>query len=348
MRAAAPPITVALLALPEVSASTLFGLFDTLDSAGRHWQMLHGEPEPPRRFRPLVVSRDGGPLRVGGGVTVTPDASLAEAAACDVACVPTLEVHPGEALDGRYDAEVAWLRARRAAGALVASACSGAKLLAHTGLLDGLDATSHWAYCDALRRAHPRTRWHPERTLVMSGDGGRIVTAGSGVSWHLLVLHLVARFAGPETALQVARMKLMDPGSASPVAYASLKFTGRATDPLIERCQLWAAQHYRAATPVAQMTALSGLPDRTFKRRFAQATGMSPLEYVHALRLEEAKHLLETGDAPVEAIAAEVGYQDAGFFSRLFRRKVTMTPAQYRRRFGGLARRVTGAEDVSG
>jgi transcriptional regulator GlxA family with amidase domain len=84
------------------------------------------------------------------------------------------------------------------------------------------------------------------------------------------------------------------------------------------------------------MVRLSGLAERSFKRRFQQATGMSPLEYVHALRLEEAKQMLEASDLPIEAIANEVGYEDAGFFTRLFRRKVNLTPAQYRRRFGEL------------
>jgi transcriptional regulator GlxA family with amidase domain len=84
------------------------------------------------------------------------------------------------------------------------------------------------------------------------------------------------------------------------------------------------------------MVRLSGLPERSFKRRFRQATGMSPLEYVHTLRLEEAKQMLESGEAPIEAIANEVGYEDAGFFSRLFRRSVSLTPAQYRKRFGAM------------
>ena len=73
-------------------------------------------------------------------------------------------------------------------------------------------------------------------------------------------------------------------------------------------------------------------------RRFSKATGMSPLEYVHRLRIEETKQMLETGDAPVEAVAAEVGYQDTSFFGRLFRRRVGLTPAQYRRRFSSLRR----------
>ena len=80
------------------------------------------------------------------------------------------------------------------------------------------------------------------------------------------------------------------------------------------------------------------MAERTFKRRFQQATGLSPLEYVQTLRLEEAKHMLETGDAPVDAVANAVGYEDSGFFGRLFRRKVNLTPAQYRRRFGSMRR----------
>jgi transcriptional regulator GlxA family with amidase domain len=86
------------------------------------------------------------------------------------------------------------------------------------------------------------------------------------------------------------------------------------------------------------MITLSGLAERTFKRRFRKDTGMSPLEYVHTLRIEEAKQMLETGDAPVEAIALEVGYEDAGFFSRLFRRQVRLTPMHYRRRFRAMRR----------
>jgi transcriptional regulator GlxA family with amidase domain len=73
-----------------------------------------------------------------------------------------------------------------------------------------------------------------------------------------------------------------------------------------------------------------------FIRRFAKATGVSPLDYIHALRLEEAKQMLETQDMPVEAVAFEVGYQDNGFFGRMFRRRVGMTPGQYRRRWGNL------------
>jgi transcriptional regulator GlxA family with amidase domain len=333
------PITVALLATPDSTASTLYGFFDCLAGTRRDWSLLHGEqPMAASPFRPLLVSRRAETFTAANGVRITADAALTEVPAPQVLCITDLAVPPGEPVAQRYEAELRWVRAAHDAGALVCSACSGAVLLACTGLLDGLDATSHWAYCDALQRAHPRTRWHPERGLVAAGE--RLLMAGSGVAWHLLVLALISRFAGPQEAMRVARINLMDAGQTTPVAYASLTHGGRAADPLVAHCQAWAAMNYACEAPVARMVALSGLAERTFKRRFTQATGMAPLEYVHTLRLEEAKQMLESGDAPVEAVALEVGYQDAGFFGRLFRRHVGLTPAQYRRRFGALAHRL--------
>lgn len=337
------PVTVALLAVEETSASTLFGFYDILASVRRDWSLLHGRPVQSSPFRPLLVSPDGQPLRTGNGVLVTPQASLAQCPAPDMAVVTDINVAPDADLGDRFDAVVSWLQHVHAAGGMLASACSGALVLARTGLLDGLEATSHWAYCDHLSRSHPRVRWHADRGLVVTGEGRRILMAGSGVSWHLLVLSLVARFAGPEEAMRVARINLMDINTTTPQAYASLTHGCQAADPVIAACQQWAAMHYADPSPVARMVSLSRLPERTFKRRFSAATGMAPLAYVHHVRLEEAKQMLESGELPVEAVALEVGYSDNSFFTRLFRRKVGMNPAQYRQRFGRLARQLAGA-----
>ena len=343
---ALPSLTVALMALPDTTASTLFGLYDLLLGARRDWQMLmHGvEAESP--LQPLIVSRDGQPLRAANGVRIEPHAGLADVMRADIVVVSDLMVPPAPPLDDRYAVEAEWLRAQYAAGATLASVCSGAVLLARTGLLDGHDATSHWGYCDALQREHPGTRWMPDRALVTAGVGQRLVMAGSGTSWHALALFLIARFVGPQEAMQVAGINLLDWNGTSPLAYAAKSRTAQQADAVIARCQEWAADHYRSESPVAAMAQLSGLAERSFQRRFMQATGLAPLDYVHTLRLEEAKQMLESGELPVEMVALEVGYQDASFFSRLFRRKVGMTPAQYRRRFGTLARRLAGVATV--
>jgi transcriptional regulator GlxA family with amidase domain len=336
------PITVALLAMPGVSASTLYGFHDCLSGVRRDWSMLHGG-DAASPFRSRVVSRDGTPVEAANGVRVLPDDSFTSCTSPDVVCVTDLAVPPDAPLGVVCDAEVEWLRERHAHGAILASSCSGAVLIARTGLLDGHDATSHWAYCGALQRDYPRTRWHPERGLLFTGAGQRIVMAGSGIAWHQLVLALISRFAGTEAAMHVARINLIDWAATSPVAYASLRHGAQTSDRAVQSAQAWAAEHYREDAPVARMVAVSGLAERTFKRRFTLATGMSPLDYVHHLRLEEAKQMLETGDASIESIAAEVGYRDVSFFNRLFRRKVMMSPAQYRRRFGTLKSRLRDA-----
>ncbi len=332
-------ITVALLAIPEVGAATLYGIHDVLAGVHRDWQMVHRGPAMTSPFRPLVVSRDGVPLRVGNGVLVTPDAGLADHPVPDVICVTDVMLPPEFDVRARYASEIAWLRQAWQRGATLASACSGALLLAATDLLDGFDATSHWAYCDHLARLYPRTRWNADRGLVVTGPQGRILMAGSGSSWHMLALALVARHVSAEDAMRVARINLFNLDETSPLAYASL-LRSATSDPLIERCQAWAAHHYRSAAPVAKMSSLSGLSQRTFQRRFYAATGMSPLDYVHMLRLEEAKQMLESTTLSVEAIAREVGYQDVGFFSRLFKRKVSLSAVQYRNRFFALGSRL--------
>lgn len=158
--------------------------------------------------------------------------------------------------------------------------------------------------------------------------------AGGGTAWFDMALYVIARTCGTEAAMQVVRMNLIDWHAIGQQPFASLSRARQGDDARIGDCQAWIAQNYAVRAPVAAMVAHSGLPERSFVRCFKAATGLSPIQYVHALRLEEAKLMLETGDAAIEAIAGECGYEDAGFFSRLFRNRVGLTPAQYRKRFG--------------
>jgi len=324
--------------MPESTASTLYGMCDLLAAAGRDWPALIEGRTAPSRVRPWVVSADGRRMVLPNGLSVEPACAIADAPRPDVLAIPDLAVMPDDDLSGRYLAERDWIRQLYEDGVMLATACTGGLVLAEAGLLDGRDATLHWAYCDAMARRYPRVRVHPNRALVITGDEQRIVMAGGGTAWHDLALYLVARYLGAEEAMRVARLYLIDWHDLGQLPFASLSCKRQTDDTVISRCQAWVAQHYEEDAPVSAMVAVSGLSERSFKRRFQRATGMSPLEYVHTLRVEEAKHLLETTDAPVEAIANEVGYADASFFGRLFRRKVAMTPAQYRRRFGALRR----------
>jgi transcriptional regulator GlxA family with amidase domain len=328
--------TLAVLVVPETTGSVLYGMYDLFRGAGRDWGMVTtGEPGP-ELIRPLLVARASSPVEIYSGVAVTPHATLDQCPPDAVICVPELNVPPGMPLFEHYSQEIAWLQARYAQGATLAAACSGAMLFAEAGLLDGFEATTHWAWCAEMRERFPKVTVREQRALVVSGKGQRLIMAGGGTSFLDLALYLVARTVGIDVAMQAARVNLIDWHTIGQQPFARLARTRQCADAVIARCQEWIAEHYARPSPVAAMQRLSGLAERTFKRRFAQATGMSPIEYVHALRIEEAKHLLETTDVVVEGIANEVGYEDAGYFSRLFREKVGLTPMQYRRRFGAL------------
>jgi len=327
---------IALLAIPEVAASTLYGMFDVLASAGRDWASLVEGREGESVLDPRVISLRGhGAMTIANDIQIMPEED--DGVIPDVVCVPEVAVPPGAVLTESHRVEIAWLRCCFEAGAIVATSCSGALLLAETGLLNGVEATTHWAYCDALA-SYPGVQVFPKRALVVGGEGGRLVMAGGGTSWEDLALYLVARLVSVDEAMHIAKLFLIDWHDVGQLPYAALARNRQVDDADIARCQSWIAEHYEEPSPVAGMIQLSGLAERTFSRRFNQATGMAPMEYVHTLRLEEAKQLLESGDESVEAVAEEVGYEDAAFFGRLFRRKVGVTPAQYRKRFRGLRR----------
>ena len=144
------------------------------------------------------------------------------------------------------------------------------------------------------------------RCLVAAGDGQRIITSGGGTSYLDLGLFLIARFFGQDEAVRLARIFCIDWHSHGQLPFASLARSRQAADRHIASVQEWIAENYAHTAPVAAMIEVSSLTERSFKRRFTQATGLTPLEYVHTLRLEEAKQLLETTDLPIDAVANEV------------------------------------------
>jgi transcriptional regulator GlxA family with amidase domain len=336
------PLRVAILVLPETSASVAFGMYDLFMSTGRDWGfVVTGQPGP-AVMQPRIVARQREPFDAWNEVQIKPQATMEEMEDADVVCIPEVMVPPSEPLAGRYTSEIAWLQRLHSRGATIAAACSGPLLLAEGGLLDGQDATAHWAYCDEMRARYPKVKIHKERALVVTGQGQRLVMAGSGTSWLDLALYLIGRFVSVDAAMHVARMNLIDWHTIGQQPYARLASTRQVDDAVIADCQIWIADNFTRAAPVAAMARYSGLSERSFKRRFQLATGMSPLQYVHTLRLEEAKQALEATTKSIELIASEVGYEDASFFSRLFRRQVSLTPAQYRKRFGSMRRALQG------
>ena len=327
------PISVCLMAPPDVSVSVLHGLHETLGFVGHGWEMMTGWAPGPRRFRSRIVARARTPFRAASGLTVAPDLAYDEVTRADLVILPDLVVGYRDDPRGHWPAEAAFLRRMQAGGAVICSVCTASLLLAEAGLLDGVEATCHWAAVDQMRRLYPRVQLKAERVIVPAGPGHAIVTAGASASWTDLVLYLVARFCGEDEARRTAKLFLFGDRSDGQLPFAARVRPRQHDDAAIAAAQVWIADNYAGPNPVAGMTAAAGLAPRTFKRRFAAATGYAPQDYVLSLRMEEAKQMLETTDLPIDAVAGEVGYGEPAGFRRIFRRATGVSPLAYRQRF---------------
>ncbi|HMQ31406.1 MAG TPA: helix-turn-helix domain-containing protein [Chloroflexaceae bacterium] len=323
---------VSLVALPDAVVSTLSGIFDVLNAFA-----MMGIPGAPGGaqvpFRVEIVGEAAGPLVLASGIPVNVQRAVAEIETTDIVIVPSVLLRDGAWQRGRYPGLVEWLRGMHERGALLCSACSGIFLLAETGRFDGRDATVHYGYAPAFAAAHPAVAIHPERVLVIAGERDELVTSGASMTWHDLVLYLIARYAGATAAQEVARLFALQWHQDGLTPYMVFEGKRDHGDGDIRSAQQWLDANFALANPVEELIRRSPLAERTFKRRFTGATGLAPIAYVQRLRIEDAKRRLERTDASVDEISWRVGYEDPAFFRRLFKRTTGLAPGAYRRRF---------------
>lgn len=321
---------VALVALPDAVISTLGGIYDVMNASAL---MKPAGSRSRAPFQLEIVGEHAGPLLLASGLPIEVQRSIDEITSTDIVIVPSVLLRDPAWQKGRYPRLVDWLQRMHAGGAVLCSACSGLFLLAETGLYDGKDATVHFNYARQFSAAHPAVTIHPDRVLVIAGTREDLVSSGASTTWHDMVLYLIARFAGATDAQEVARLSALQWHQDGLAPY--ITFEGRSDhgDAEIAAAQQWLATHFSVASPVEEMIRQSTLAERTFKRRFTAATGLSPIVYVQRLRIEDAKRRLERTDTSVDEISWRVGYEDAAFFRRVFRRTTGMAPGAYRKRF---------------
>jgi transcriptional regulator GlxA family with amidase domain len=268
---------------------------------------------------------------------VRPHCSIHDNPNASIIILPEIWLGPDEDIHGRHTVLTEWIRQQYKNGASIYSACSGAIMLAETGLLDGCEATSHWGYQDMFSKRYPAVHFRPEPNLVFADVEGRIVTAGGTTSWHDLAVHIISRYASPGEALRIAKVYLLKWHGEGQLPYAALVRRNPHADSLVRKCEDWLGKHYRETDAIRQVISTAGIPERTLKRRFKTATGSTLIDYLQNLRVEEAKRLLETGRTAVDDISVAVSYEDPSFFRRLFKRRTGLTPSQYRRMFQPVA-----------
>lgn len=288
----------------------------------------------PGRYSTEIVAPGGDPFATNSGLSVTPDRATA-------ACrgpIDTLLVAGGRGAQAAVEdvALVRWLGEAARRSRRVGSVCTGAFLLARAGLLDGRRATTHWASVELLASRHPEIEVEPDSIYVRDGD----VWTSAGVTAGMdLALALVEDDLGPEAALEVARWLVVfvkRPGGQSQFS-APLATQTAEREPLRE-VQEWVRANPAADCSVDALADRASMSPRNFSRAFRREVGMTPAAWVEASRVDLAKGLLETTAAGTEAVAAECGFGTVETLRRAFRRRLGVSPGEYRARFraGGL------------
>ncbi len=230
------------------------------------------------------------------------------------------------------------LRSAHRRGARLLSICSGSFVLAATGLLDGRRATTHWRYSEALQRRYPHIRVDPD---VLYVDEGQVLTSAGSAAGLDLCLHLIRRDFGARIANQVARRLVIPPHrDGGQAQFLDSPVDRRERGPLsvvLERLQRRIHQPLRI-TEIAGWAAMS---ERTFIRRFRATTGMTPGDWITHQRIGRAKDLLERSALAIDQVAAQCGFGTAMTMRHHFRKRIGLSPIEYRSRFSELASRAS-------
>lgn len=330
------PTKVSILATPDTSPSTLFGLYDVLSSVGVGWETFVSDEVAVPRFDVQIVAVENAPFNCkgsGGTALISPNASTQEDDDCEIAILASFVPHDMVSLRTHDKREIDWILRTRERGAILASMCTSTALLAEAGVLDGLEATTFWASRDLVRIRYPEVKWRVDSNLCVAGDHDQILTGGGATVWQELVLYIIARFCGAEQAANTAKLWVIPNREMSQAPFSVKTHIAMHDDGIIKKCQEWAADNIAHPNPITSMAEQTELAPTTFSRRFRRATGYSPIDYVHLLRIEKAKKMLEVSDTTIENIGFEAGYADPASFRRMFKRKVGLTPSTYRHRF---------------
>jgi transcriptional regulator GlxA family with amidase domain len=265
-----------------------------------------------------------------GLLTIRPDAVIADSGVdADLIIIPALR---GDLLSANHLNRyfVDWIIKNYRNNAEIASLCTGAFLLAFTGLLKDKKCTTHWSYANEFRFYFPNVNLVDERIIVE--QNGLYSSGGSNAYWNLL-LFLVEKYLGRETAILVAKHFVVDLDKVTQTPFIIFNGLKNHGDADVLETQNYVEQNFTSRITVEQLAERLHLTRRTLERRFKKSTHCTVLEYLQKVRIEATKKALEAGRKPIDEIMMEVGYADAQTFRELFKEMTGFTPLQYRARY---------------
>ena len=326
------PLEVVILGFDGALSSVLTGALDLFSFTGVSWQRF-SDLEVQPKFKVKIASVGGVDIKCSNRLILQAHCDINDIQECDLLLIPTI----GDSIDKvlkRNSDLIPHLIRLADTNADIASNCSGAFFLAEAGLLDNKIATTHWGYANKFKADYPLVDLQENQFVTQSGN---IFCAAGGSAFYDLALLLIERYCGREMSTQVAKTQIIDSKRGSQNSYTNVTLHKPHSDVLVKQVQEFIENNFEQSIQVSDLATMVNVTSRTLNRRFQSCVAMRPIEYIQAVRIEQAKRLLESGKVSIKSLAYQVGYNDISSFTRLFKRATELTPKEYQDKFSRVA-----------
>lgn len=317
--------TISLLIHEDVYASSIGGVIDLLAGTNQYLQ----EAGRPQAFRLELVGEKAENIYSDPLTQFICYTTIDKVYQTDLVLIPGFKGNIPDTLH-KYSSTIDWVKQMHRSGTEVASMCVGSFFLAEAGLLNGKAATSHWAATEEMRRKYPLINVQADRIIT---DNEGIYTSGGAFAALKLILYIIEKFCGRETAVVVSKRYSIEIDYTSQAHFAVFYGQRQHDDEDILKSQSYIEEHYASELSIEQVSALCHTGKRNFIRRFKAATHNTPIEYLQRVRIEAAKKALENEDCSLDEVVEKTGYVDVKTFRLVFKKLTGLTPRDYRKRY---------------
>jgi transcriptional regulator GlxA family with amidase domain len=305
--------------------SSIVGAYKILSRANEYWKANH-------KKQLFTIQLAGVSKKVEfneGLFTVKPHTSISAIEKTNIIIVPSLNHNFQKAI--RSNKMISdWIAKQYKSGAEIATICTGAFMLAPTGLLDGKSCSTHWSAADTFRTMFPKVNLQPDQLIT---DENGICTNGGAFSFLNLMIYLVEKYFDRQTAIFCSKIFQIEMDRKSQSEFSI--FTGQKMhgDEMVVKAQLHLEKNINKQISIEELSSKLSVGRRTFDRRFIKATGNTPVEYSQRVKVESAKKAFESTRKTVNEVMYEVGYSDNKAFREVFRKITGMSPLEYRAKY---------------
>jgi transcriptional regulator GlxA family with amidase domain len=304
--------------------SSIMGSLEILNRANEYWQKMGNPSKMEIHIAGFIRELKLDP----GFISVYPE-DIRTLKRSDLVIIPSLSHYYDNVVKDNREL-VWWIREQYKSGAEIASICTGAFLLAATGLLDGMSCSTHWVAATDFKRQFPNVRLQTDK-LITEEQG--IYTNGGAYSFLNLILFLIEKFFDRETAVVCSKMYQIDIARTSQSSFHIFEMHKDHGDELIAKAQSFIEENLSEKISFEELAIKLAVSRRNFDRRFLKATGITPVEYLQRAKVEVAKNALERGKKTVFAVMNDVGYSDDKAFRGVFKRITGLSPLAYRAKY---------------